>query len=419
MVQQNAKKMKYTISKRAKLAMAILCSFTVFASCSKWDDFKKYVEDGEISYVGKLDSVQVFSGKERVRLYGLFRADPKVEKVRVYWNDRKDSIDYSVDVAGGDRYFDEILPVEEGIRSFVFVTYDAKGNKSVPVTAIGRSYGDRYQNTLRNRLVSSAVDDGGVVRINWVAMDLSAGPVGTELMYASDTGPKRLVVPIDQEVTELDDLNNDATTFSFRTLFLPQAASIDTFYTDVSTAAIAKNVTDLYLKNTQVPMETSAQSDRWAIPTHWVVNEAARNHRDPDGNRYGGVDFWFGGPFLAMEAGWSDDNMTTIRDGKIHQTVSLPAGIYTFEMHIPDCTNGGEFYTVAALGEALPNVANLETSIAFMRTSTPGWHRLVFTLPEAATVSLGFVGNLESYGGGGGTFWRIDRVTLMQQVLVD
>src|SRR5690554_6134543 len=118
MVQQNAKKMKYTISKRAKLAMAILCSFTVFASCSKWDDFKKYVEDGEISYVGKLDSVQVFSGKERVRLYGLFRADPKVEKVRVYWNDRKDSIDYSVDVAGGDRYFDEILPVEEGIRSF-------------------------------------------------------------------------------------------------------------------------------------------------------------------------------------------------------------------------------------------------------------------------------------------------------------
>ncbi|WP_373459075.1 DUF4998 domain-containing protein [Pedobacter sp. W3I1] len=54
-----------------KLAFMILLSGTYLA-CTKADDYKKFTEKGEISYTGKLDSVKVMSGNNRVYIRGLF-----------------------------------------------------------------------------------------------------------------------------------------------------------------------------------------------------------------------------------------------------------------------------------------------------------------------------------------------------------
>lgn len=96
----------------------------------------------------------------------------------------------------------------------------------------------------------------------------------------------------------------------------------------------------------------------------------------------------------------------------------MPAGHYTFEMDIPDCTVGGDFYTVAAYGTEIPNSENVSSALGFLKTSTPGTHALKYTLLEQSQVSLGFVGNLENKGGGDGTFWRINAVRLKQIVIV-
>ena len=399
--------------------MVFSLAIATSVSCSKWDDFKRYLDEGEIFYTGKLDSVAVHPGKERVRILGRLQADPKIKKVKIFWNDYADSAEFDIDLSTNNRIFDRVLPMDEGIKSFVIYTYDGEGNKSVPVNAVGRAYGARYQNTLKNRLVSSAISVDNETQISWVPIDASAGPVVTKLTYMSVTGEKEIDVPVSAETTVLADLDPATKTFSFQTLFLPQPTSIDTFYSEVATAAIAKDVTGEYLLNTQVPMETSSQSDRWGIPAHWITNDAVRNFRDGAGNYFGGVDFWFGGPFLAMEAGWSGDNMVTISNGKIYQTPTLPPGIYTFEMEIPDCTHGGEFYTVAAEGDEIPDIESLGTSLAHLKTSMPGTHKITFTLEETTTVALGFVGHLENKGAGDGTFWRITRVKLQQQVLVE
>ena len=46
----------------------VLILISTFSSCAKWDEFKQYIEEGEIVYVGKLDSVKVLSGNERIKI---------------------------------------------------------------------------------------------------------------------------------------------------------------------------------------------------------------------------------------------------------------------------------------------------------------------------------------------------------------
>ena len=410
--------MKRKLGNIARL-LAFSGAIVLLASCSKWDDFKQYIEDGEISYTGKLDSVTVYPGNERVKLHAKLPADPKITTIRVFWNDGADSLEFGVDRSTSGNEVDYILAAEEGVNNFVLYTYDDDGNTSVPVNAVGRAYGPRYQNGLNNRQVSSAVVTDAETVISWIEMDLSAGPFATELTYQSVTGEKVIRVPIAEQATVLTDIDPEATTISYRTLFLPQPTSIDTFYAAPVVSALSKDVTELYLSNTHVPMETTARGGRWAIPADWITNTAVRNFRDGDGNYFGGVDYEFGGPFLAMEAGWSADNMATITNGKIYQTPTLPPGIYTIEMDIPDCTQGGEFYTVAAEGEEIPDIEQINSSLAYLKTSMPGTHSLTFTLTETTKVALGFVGHVENKGAGDGTFWRITRVALRQQTLVE
>ncbi|MCA5005362.1 DUF4998 domain-containing protein [Sphingobacterium bovistauri] len=396
--------------------LAVLAiSISAFISCAKWDEFKEYNKGGEIVYVGKLDSVIVLSGKERVKIVAQVKPDPKIRKALIRWNDGKDSL--IVDIAN-NTLFQQYIPMPEGIVSLQLLTMDDKENRSVAVPAIGRAYGSRYSAGLSNRLTSNAIIEPTKATLDWLEMDLSAGPIATEVRYAAANGTmKTIVVNIKDTRTVISDLASSAKTVTYRTLFLPQKTSIDTFYTPFVELGLAKDVTSEYLHNYGNPIATSSVSGRWGIPSVWVTNAAVRNFRSGS-NYYGGVDHWFGGPFLAMEAGWSGDNLATITNGKIFQTVTLPPGHYTFEMDIPDCTAGGDFYTVAANGTDIPNTEYVSSSLGFLKTNSSGTHAMKFTLLEQKQVSLGFVGNLANKGSGDGTFWRINAVRLKQIVIV-
>ncbi len=397
------------------------CTMIFCASCSKWDEFKEYTDKGGITYVGKLDSVKILSGNERIKVRGLIKPDPKINEVRIFWNDMKDSLSVPLsESVKSSRIFEQVLEKPEGIVSLTVVTYDNLGNKSILVPVVGRSYGDRYQNSLNNRLISSAISGNNQATIDWMDMDMSTGPIATEIKYLATNSQEKLVrVPIKDAQNTITDISYSAKTIAYRTLFLPQPTSIDTFSTAFVTVALTRDVTSEYIKNSKNPIETIARSGRWAIPAYWQINTAAKNYRNADGVFFGGVDYEFGGPFLAMEAGWSADNMATITNGKIYQTVTLPIGLHSFEMDIPDCTSGGEFYTVAMKGDGIPNIENISSSIAYIKTNSAGTHKLSFTLTEPTTVSLGFVGTLPNKGSGDGTFWRINAVRLRHTIPLD
>lgn len=211
----------------------LLLFIATASSCKKADDYKaKFQGDKEISYPGILDSVKVLPGNKRVMLTGLFTSDPKIIKYRIYWNGRNDSLEKSITrTQGVDTVREVIANLPEGGMNFEIRTFDNKGNKSVPVFANGTVYGANYNSGIINRgIVSSAFDVAkGILTINW--LDADPTMLFTEITYTSTSNLTKTVKHSDKEAsaTIISDYKT-TTEVSYRSAFLPQKNSIDTFY---------------------------------------------------------------------------------------------------------------------------------------------------------------------------------------------
>src|SRR5262245_42437183 len=68
----------------AAIVMAICC--LVLAACSKMDDsYDDFISNGEIIYIALVDSVKAFPGNNRLNLSMLLISDPRVSKIKVFW----------------------------------------------------------------------------------------------------------------------------------------------------------------------------------------------------------------------------------------------------------------------------------------------------------------------------------------------
>lgn len=362
------------------LLPAFLMALTVI-SCTKWDEYKKYTESGEIVYAGKLDSVKALSGKNRVMITGKFNADPSVTQVRIYWNNNRDSVVYSVKRGTSGDYFQEAFAVPEGVNTFTVYTYDAKGNRSVPVSVIGKSFGDNYRKKLSSRGLISMRYLGTGSTFNWEPADASAGVLSTQLQYTIAGGTTEVILP-GTESTTFAALPNTPVQIRYRAYFRPDSTSIDTF------AMAWKDTLVLPLKNNSIPFVASAKSGRWGNLADWNANDAIKSH-----GGFGGWDEWNSNIFN-VESGWGAPPVT---NGKLWQTFTLPAGNYVFGISDLRDTNlqpTDNTYLVAQEGTELPNVADIGTAIASAKVATgkPLTElRISFTLTDTKTVSIGYL----------------------------
>lgn len=207
--------------------------FIFSVSCSEEDEYKKFLEGGEIYYPGKISSAFVQSGNERVRLLGLFLSDPKVTQCLVYWNIRQDSVVIPVVRQNIVDTLDYIIEdVSEGIHNFEFITMDENGNRSVVVNVTGQSYGEKFKNQLLNRPIKEHTYNSGTstLVIDWASMDLSTGAYETEVQYNIGSNAQLLRVSIDSDQTEI--LDYDGTGYKYRTFFRPDEFCMDFFFTE-------------------------------------------------------------------------------------------------------------------------------------------------------------------------------------------
>jgi Domain of unknown function/Domain of unknown function (DUF5013) len=363
------------------LAAVLLVLATV--SCSEWDEFKEFTEGGEIIYPGKMDSVVIYPGKERVQFRALLNPDPNVVMYKIFWNDFKDSITFNIDKESGKLPVENTFSVSEGVKNFVVYTYDDRGNISVPVNSVGVSYGASYRRKLSNRLVSSLVFGDQGTTINWEQMDLTTGAQFTEITYEVNGVAKTIETPVTQSTTVLEGLVS-TTTIQYRTIFKPEANSIDTFAvppTDYFIRVVPQ------LKNNKVPFIAAAVSGRWGNLADWQSNDAVKNH-----GGYGGWDEWNGNIFN-VESGWGSPAVT---NGKIWQTLTLEPGTYTFrisDLRDTNLTDADQTYLVATLGSTLPDVENIASALASVKVyNRPvAEMRIDFTITETAEVSLGYL----------------------------
>jgi hypothetical protein len=157
-------KMKNLI-KRLSIVGSIM--YMIFLSaCSDMNELSdRFLNEGEITYAAKVDSVTAYTGYKQVAIR-MFIGNRSVNRVRVYWNDYRDSTDVQVNNQTG--FFRTVIDVNESTYIFHLVSFDSYGNKSLPVEVSGEAIGDEFRSLCKNRDIVSAIysDDTGLT-ITW------------------------------------------------------------------------------------------------------------------------------------------------------------------------------------------------------------------------------------------------------------
>jgi len=219
----------------AKWSLIPLTIITVvfgLSSCKKMDDtYRDYVGEGEIVYVSKADSVTAHSGNNRMLLTWVQGANPKVAGIRVFDSDGELLAEQLIEEVVPGKSGEILLnSMPEGVYSLDVFTFDDKGNTSVKVTVPGTSYGERYQESLQTRRVEKAVYQGEHVQIDWFRPASDA--ISTEVVYEDIHGDEIVIAtPRGEARTILTDFK-PKTPIKYRTLFMPDTTSIDTFYSE-------------------------------------------------------------------------------------------------------------------------------------------------------------------------------------------
>ncbi|MDR0844615.1 MAG: DUF4998 domain-containing protein [Tannerella sp.] len=190
---------------------------------------QKYIDQGEILYTGKVDSVKVIPGKDRVKFSWLIDADPRITKVVLYWDGRKESKEFEVNrTQPGVFQMDVSFDIPEGIYNFQLVTFDIDNNHSLPVNKNVSVYGDKYIASLMSRTVtSSKVSAEGNLTINWGLVENEDVQYTTVYFtdYTNPTSPVNKSVQVENLDTKTVIPNVKAgDSFSVVTTFLPKNA---------------------------------------------------------------------------------------------------------------------------------------------------------------------------------------------------
>lgn len=238
----------------------IFLLITIVSACSDMNDLHDiYLRDGEIIYVGRIDSIKSFSGRERA-LIQYWITDPRVKYLHIFWNQRRDSIVVPVPPHDPTDSLEVMIGdgngiITEGDHTIFIYSNDTRGHRSVVFESLISVYGDQYQASLINRPIGNTeLDEDNNLIITWKE-SVSSDEIGILVSYLDNAGnPMELFIPSDTLANPVvfDDI--DVTKpISYRTMFLPGEFAIDTFYTEVAESIKVTLIDNVALhKNTTV-----------------------------------------------------------------------------------------------------------------------------------------------------------------------
>jgi len=214
---------------RISLALFLL---VVLLCCKKSDtEFKDFLDGQEIIYPGAPVAVNYRPGNERIMLLWKPSPDPSITKYVVYWNNKADSV--VVPSAGTDTVRVLIPSLAEYVYSFIIYSYDAGGNRSVPLNVNNtKVYGPLYNGGLLNRPYNATtpyvVNGDGSVQLNFNTPDTIN--ITTSIKYTNQAGNivEAQLAPGDNSITLTD--YKPGTTVQYRSSYIPVLNAIDTFY---------------------------------------------------------------------------------------------------------------------------------------------------------------------------------------------
>jgi hypothetical protein len=370
-------------------------------SCTGFDDYKKYLEGGEIVYPQKADSLKTFPGRNRIMLEWV-TIDPKVITYAVYYSQAgvTDSI-FVAALHSGTYSTDTMHLIIEGLEEtnykFEILAYDKQSNVSVPVETEETVYGSLYESLLLNRGIEKMTLKNHQLTVQWYSS--FEGETGVKSTYkATDNRMKTLWVPAGENTTVIDDFADyDAENlhFSYQTLYQPVKTAIDTFAAPLTT--VSQSVLPVELVNATAPFEVTDAGyftwGRFGTAAGWT-HSASTGYLTVDNNMENR---------MGLITGYGLNGDAPILNGKIYQTLSLPAGTYRFRTHIHWIagTSGNIVYVAAVKSAVFPDTDAMAIDSSVLDYDSRGeWSsntdvNCEFTLTEpVTTVSLGIVANV-------------------------
>ena len=167
-----------------KKLIFIFLSIGALISCDGMDaTYKEFIEEGPIVYIGKVDSLKAYAGRNRVMLEWQKLLDPRAKTAKIFWENRTKSTELQLtDKATLTQVVVEDLA--EGSYVFEICTYDTYGNSSIMSEVPCAVYGDVYEKLLFNTKVKTAVLKNDVLTVTFAA-SLEPTFFASEITYMS------------------------------------------------------------------------------------------------------------------------------------------------------------------------------------------------------------------------------------------
>lgn len=225
--------------RKFSLYAVMVILFAMLPACSDMNDkHDMYLALGEQIYIGKVDSVNLFPGNNRVKIR-FWASDPRCKSVGFHWSPFNDSLLVAINKTSSIDSFEVVIGgptseklIKEGSYTFKIFTYDNKGHRSVPFEKIIKIYGSRYESALSNRVLTSRVyaSTSGNLSL-YFGMPINEDDIGVAIRYFDRNGIQNDSVVVNALMTTPVILPNvDATQeVSYRTLYMPEPLAIDTF----------------------------------------------------------------------------------------------------------------------------------------------------------------------------------------------
>ncbi|MDB5123203.1 MAG: hypothetical protein JWP94_1332 [Mucilaginibacter sp.] len=219
----------------------ILMLIAGFISCVKRDtEFKKFLNGKELVYPGVVNNPHSNPGNLRVQLQWNPSPDPSIVKYMIFWNNKADSLTFTSSDHNPADTLKVIVPkLNEYSYSFVVYSYDAKGNKSIPLNINNvKVYGPNYQSGLLNRAYKASspytLSPANDVTLNFYKIDTAsesfsfARNISTTIRYTNKSGLVVTKLLYRDSTITLTDFK-PGSTLDYRSSYVPVKGAIDTF----------------------------------------------------------------------------------------------------------------------------------------------------------------------------------------------
>ena len=388
----------------------------LIAGCSKKDkDYEKYITNGEVVYPGIVSNVSFRAGDRRVQLKWNPSPDLSITKYKIYWNNRKDSQVVNATTHNpGDSVKVLIGGLSEYVYSFTVHSLDDNGNISIPLLVNNvRIYGPVYRGGLLNRPYNAAtpfvLNANGSVQLNFNTPDTIN--IATQIRYTNTNAQVKDTILLPGKNSMVLNDFKFGTTVQYRSSYIPVSTALDTFsttaFSDFPAIKRFEDVTAQFIQNPGNPFQRGdAGTGKWGVPKNWLYNT---NMLNQNSNTAGGWS-WDGNPSGVIHFESQDWSGPGLTNGKIYQTVTLPAGEYKASFYSDGGGGSINGNLVVAAGNTLPDINQLTNVLGLVhwdQNNIGGTHELSFTLSNATTVTIGWVVST------GSTTWNhVNSITL-------